>query len=61
MITSFSPLAKQPSMTGIEPVTWNSGTIRMNDGVGRAPGASADRLPQPVDGGAAGCSRGAPG
>src|ERR671917_1183022 len=32
MITSFRPLAKQPSMTGIDPVTWNSGTMRMNDG-----------------------------
>src|ERR671917_986581 len=43
MITSFRPLAKQPSMTGIDPVTWNSGTIRMNEGAGRVPAASGPR------------------
>ena len=30
--TNFVPPMKQPSMTGTQPVTWNSGTIRMNAG-----------------------------
>ena len=43
MITSFRPLAKQPSITGIEPVTWNSGTIRMNDGGRRSASPGSPR------------------
>jgi hypothetical protein len=39
MMTSFSPVAKQDSITGTAPVTWNSGTIRTNDG--RLAGAAA--------------------
>src|SRR5690606_17077549 len=35
------PLAQQPSMTGTAPVTWNSGTMRMN--TGGADGAASPR------------------
>ena len=30
MSTSFAPASQQLSMTATQPVTWNSGTIRMN-------------------------------
>ena len=31
IITSLLPAAKELSITGMQPVTWNSGTTRMND------------------------------
>ena len=31
MITSLRPATKHESMTGTQPVTWNSGTMRMNE------------------------------
>ena len=43
IITSFRPLAKHDSITGTQPVTWNSGTIRMNTGGPADVGASSGR------------------
>src|SRR3954454_19642881 len=43
MITSFNPAEKQESITGTQPVTWKSGTMRMNDGAPAGAGASGRR------------------
>ena len=32
IITSFAPVATDPSITGTQPVTWNNGTVRMKQG-----------------------------
>ena len=32
---------RQPSITGTQPVTWNSGTMRMNAGFSGGSGASS--------------------
>ncbi len=37
IMTSFIFMPKQVSMTGTQPVTWNSGTMRMKHGVRPAP------------------------
>ena len=40
MITSFKPTTKQLIITGTQPVTWKSGTMRMNDGGRSGPSTS---------------------
>lgn len=49
MMTSLRPATKQLIITGTQPVTWKSGTMRMNDG-GNGSGSSfvVARMPSTV-------------
>ncbi len=49
MITSLSPDASEPSITGTLPVTWNSGTMRMKTGAPVRPVASSGRRSESMD------------
>ena len=48
MITSFRPTTKQLSITGTQPVTWKSGTIKMNEGGRSGPSTSFIFTPAPA-------------
>ncbi len=53
IITSFAPDAVEPSMTGMSPVTWNSGTMRMKAVRSFGPSSSLGGSIRALDRGAA--------